>query len=139
MHRIFLTAGLVLLVLALVIFSNVLRDPHEDNLNGNGELEIKPAPIHEVDVRIAESFPEQIFVYIKGGLSDGCTTFNDIQTGINGKTINITVTLQRPRDAICAQVYGYFEKNVALGSNFTRGQTYTVNVNGVTASFIYPK
>ncbi len=56
----------------------------------------------------------------------------------SGNTIDITVTTQRPRDAICAQVYGYFEKNVAPGSQFTRGESYTVNVNDVTTSFKYP-
>ncbi|MEE9583243.1 MAG: hypothetical protein V3W01_01095 [Dehalococcoidales bacterium] len=106
--------------------------------NGQGEVEIRPAPIHEVRVIIAESFPEQIFVYIKGGLADACTTFYEVETERSGNTIDITVTTERPKDAICAQVYGYFEKNVALGSQFTRGTTYTVNVNDMTTSFKYP-
>lgn len=96
------------------------------------------APIHEVQVNIAESYPEQIFVYFKGGLADSCTAFHDIETQRSGNTIDITVTTERPRDAVCAQVYGYFEKNVALGSDFTSGETYTVNVNDFTTSFEYP-
>jgi len=107
--------------------------------SGDGqEIEIRLAPIHEVEVSIAESFPEQIFVYIKGGLADGCTTFNAVETERSGTTIDITVTTQRPRDAVCIQVYSFFEQNVALGSQFTSGQTYTVNVNDVTTSFEYP-
>jgi len=109
---------------------------------GQLELEIKQAPIHEVQVNIAESYPEQIFVYIKGGLADSCTAFHDLKTErcentIN--TINIEVTTERPRDAICAQVYGYFEKNVNLGSDFIRGETYIVDVNGVIRTFEYPQ
>ncbi len=103
------------------------------------DKEIKPAPIHEVRVSIAESFPEQVFVYIKGGLADSCTAFHDIQTVRCGDTITITVTTERPKNAACAQVYGYFEKNVALGSDFTRGQEYVVDVNGVLTSFQYPQ
>ena len=56
------------------------------------EIEIRMAPIHEVQVHIAESFPEQIFVYIKGGLADSCTTFHELKTERSGNTINITVT-----------------------------------------------
>ena len=100
------------------------------------EIEIRLAPIHEVQVNIAESFPPQIFVYIKGGLKDGCTTFHELTTDRSGKTINITVTTQRPKDAICTQVYSFFEKTVALGSDFTSGETYIVNVNNETTSFV---
>lgn len=100
------------------------------------EIEIRPAPIHEVQVNIAESFPPQVFVYIKGGLSDGCTTFHELTTERSGNTINITVTTQRPKNAICTQVYGSFEKNVALGSDFTSGETYRVNVNDEITSFV---
>ncbi len=110
----------------------------QSDVDGQEEVEIRQAPIHEVQVLIAESFPEQIFVYIKGGLADACTTFRELKTERSGNTINITVTTERPKDAICAQVYGYFEKNVALGSDFTRGESYTVNVNDTTTSFDYP-
>ena len=106
---------------------------------GQPELEIKQAPIHEVQVNIAESYPEQIFVYIKGGLADSCTTFHDLETERCENTINIEVTTERPKDAVCAQVYGYFEKNVALGSDFIRGETYIVDVNGVIRTFEYPQ
>ncbi len=100
------------------------------------DLEIRPAPIHEIRVNIAESYPPQVFVYIKGGLADGCTTFHKLTTARNGNTIDIKVTTQRPKDAICTQVYGFFEKNAALGSDFTSGETYTINVNDKTTSFV---
>jgi len=100
------------------------------------EKEIQPAPIHEVSINIAESYPPQVFVYIKGGLSDSCTVFNELKTERSDNTIKITVTTERPEDAICAQVYGYFEKNVNLGTEFILGETYTVNVNDKKTSFI---
>ncbi len=101
-------------------------------------LEIKPAPIHDVQISIAESFPEQIFVYIQGGLADSCTTFHDLKTERIGNTIKIEVTTERPRNAVCAQVYGFFEKNINLGSDFISGDSYIVDVNGVTETFEYP-
>ncbi len=125
---------LLTLALAAVAVAAAGCKPSDDGQ----EIEIRLAPIHEVRVDIAESFPEQIFVYIKGGLADGCTTFNGVETRRSGTTIDITVTTQRPKDAICIQVYSFFEQNVPLGSQFTSGQTYTVNVNDVTTSFEYP-
>ena len=100
------------------------------------QVDIRPAPIHEVRIAIAESYPPQVMVYIKGGLSDGCTEFHELKTERGGSEINITVTTRRTRDAVCTQVYGYFEKNVNLGSDFVSGQTYTVNVNDYTTSFV---
>jgi hypothetical protein len=100
------------------------------------QLEILPAPIHEVSVSIAESFPPQVMVYFKGGLPSGCTSFHGLKVERNGNTININVTIQRPKNAICTQIYGYFEQNVNLGSDFVSGQTYTVNVNDWTTSFV---
>ena len=104
--------------------------------NTDGQIEIKLAPIHEVSVNIAESYPPQVFVHIRGGLADSCTTFHDLTIERSGNIINIAVTTERPKDAICAQVYGYFEKNENLGTDFTSGETYTVNVNDQTTSFV---
>ena len=102
------------------------------------EIEISPAPIHEVDVRFMESFPVQVGVYIKGGLRDGCTAFNDAAVTREGDTINIEVTVQKPKDTSCPAIYNFFEKNLNLGSDFTAGTTYTLNVNDYTTTFEMP-
>ena len=54
------------------------------------------APIHEVQVNIAESSLPQVFVYIKGGLSNSCPTFHELTVERSGNTTNIEVTMQRP-------------------------------------------
>lgn len=100
--------------------------------------EISPAPVHEVDVRFAESYPVQVFVYIKCGLRDGCTAFHDLSVEHDGNTIIISVTTKRPKKAVCPAVYGFFEKNVSLGTNFSPGKTYTLKVNDFTTTFTYP-
>jgi hypothetical protein len=109
----------------MVVLENVLGP----QFAGGSEVEISLAPIEEVRVNIAESYPVQVFVYIRGGLADACTTLHKVKTERSGSAINIQVTTQRPKDAICAQVYSTFEENIALGSDFTPGETYTVNVN----------
>jgi hypothetical protein len=102
------------------------------------DVEISLAPIHEVEVYFMESFPIQVGVYIKGGLRDGCTTFNDINTVREGSAINIEVTTQHPRGISCPPVYNYFEKNLNLGSDFTQGTTYILNVNDYSTTFEMP-
>jgi inhibitor of cysteine peptidase len=122
---------LVVILLLLLVATAIACRP-----GGSQQLEIRLAPIHEVRVAIAELFPPQVIVHIQGGLSDGCTTFHELKTEHSGSAVNITVTTQRPRGAICTQVYGYFEQNVNLGSDFVSGQTYTINVNDRTTSFV---
>ncbi len=76
-------------------------------------------------------------VYIKGGLRDGCTTFHNIELSREGNIINIMVTTKHPKDTSCPAIYGYFEKNVNLGSDFAIGTSYTLSVNDHTSRFIY--
>jgi len=103
--------------------------------NGKQEIEIRSAPIHDIQVNIAESYPPQVFVRIKVGLKDECTTLHDITAEQKGNTINIKVTTERPRGATCAQVYHYFDEALNLGSDFTSGETYTIKVNDKSTSF----
>jgi hypothetical protein len=98
-------------------------------------LEIKPAPIHEINISYAKSNPPQVLVSIKGGLPDGCSKFHDVNFQVTGKTVDIKVTIERPKDAICTAIYGYFDQTINLGSNFVRGDVYTVNVNDQTTTF----
>jgi hypothetical protein len=138
MIRLFLASLLMLAVTSGLLFFGPLADLYND-LNGSSEIEISLAPIHDVKISIGKSNPEHVLVYIKGGLSDGCTTLREVHAEIDGKTINITITVQRPKDAICAQIYGFFEENISLGTNFVRSGIYNVNVNGTTTSFTYPE
>jgi hypothetical protein len=104
-------------------------------INQRFDIEIKLAPIDEVKVNILKSNPSQISIYIKGGLPDGCTTFHDIETTREDNTINIKVTVQRPRGASCPAIYTSFERDVNLGSDFVIGTTYILNVNDYSTTF----
>lgn len=101
-----------------------------------GGLEIRLAPIHDLEVRFAESFPVQVFLYVKGGLADGCTKFHGIDIkSRSSNSIRVEVTVERPKNAICPAVYTYFEQNLNLGSDFKLGETYSVAVNDKSTSF----
>lgn len=102
-------------------------------------LEIKPAPINEMDVRFGESFPVQVFLYVKGGLADGCTKLHAIEIKSRSNNIvKVEATVERPKDAVCPAIYTFFERNLNLGSDFRSGETYTVTVNDKSRSFKMP-
>lgn len=105
---------------------------------GGDDILIRPAAIEDVKVVLTQSYPPQVFVSFKVGLPDTCTTFHDSTTQRQDNTITITVTTERPRDAICGQVYRYEDKTVGLGSDFTPGQTYTIKVNDKTTTLVMP-
>ncbi|MFC1994843.1 hypothetical protein ACFLVK_00335 [Chloroflexota bacterium] len=115
-----------------------IMDGEWDMIKQRIDVEIILAPIDEVKVNIMESNPPQIGVYIKGGLPDGCTTFHDIEIVQEGSIVNIEVTNQRPRGVSCPAIYTHFEKYINLGSDFTRGVTYTLKVNDYTTKFDIP-
>jgi len=97
------------------------------------------APIESVEVIVAESFPPQYFVQITSGLPNGCATFEEVTTERDGEAVRIAVWNSVPAsdEAIaCTTIYGFVEHNVALGSDFSSQQRYTVEVNGVTESFV---
>lgn len=79
-----------------------------------------------------------MIVYIKGGLTDGCTIFDKIEISRNTDIVTISVTTKHTGDRFCTQIYGYFEKTIELGSDFERGKTYTLKVNDYSTTFQYP-
>lgn len=125
----------IIVVIGLIfvlVGSSCSKQPEETK-----NTEINPAPIHEVTITFLKSNPVQVNVHIQGGLPDGCTKFHDIKMTRDGDTINIEVTTEHPKDTSCPAIYGYFEKDVNLGSEFETGTTYTVEVNDVTETFTY--
>jgi hypothetical protein len=115
--------------------TQAIMDGQWDMINQRLDVEIKLAPMDEVRVYIMKSNPPQIGVYIKGGLPDDYTTYHDIETTREGNTINIKVTVQRPRGVDCPAIYTWFEKDVNLGTDFAFGTTYTLNVNDYSTTF----
>ena len=49
--------------------------------------------------------------------------------------ILVSVLNSLPDNAICTAIYGTYELDINLGSDFTSGQTYIVRVNSKEVSF----
>jgi hypothetical protein len=95
----------------------------------------EPAPIDGLDISIAESFPPQYFLHIEAGLPSGCAEKYAHFVSRAGDVITVSVQNSLPKDAICTAIYGMYELNLNLGSDFVSGKTYTVNVNDKTITF----
>jgi hypothetical protein len=88
------------------------------------------APIDGLDVRVAESFPPQYFLHIVAGLPSGCAEQYTHSFTRNGNAIEVEVLNSFPEGGtFCTAIYGTYELNIALGSDFISGQTYTITVN----------
>ena len=99
---------------------------------------IEDAPIDGLDVLTLEKFPPEYNLRILSGLPSGCALFDKAEeSGRSGNTITVRVTNTMPDDpyTACTQIYGTKETFLSLGSDFTPGATYTVNVNDKTVEF----
>ncbi|HUQ41832.1 MAG TPA: hypothetical protein VM052_04950 [Candidatus Limnocylindrales bacterium] len=94
------------------------------------------APIDNVDVLIRESSPPQVTLRVMAGLPSGCAKQDSHSVSRAGDTITVTVLNRMPAgNPICTMIYGTYELNIDLGSDFRAGATYTVQVNDRTTTF----
>jgi hypothetical protein len=98
----------------------------------------EPAPIDELDVRVAESFPPQYFLYLLAGLPSGCAEQYIHSVARSGNEVEVEVLNSIPDGTpLCTAIYGQYELNINMGSDFVSGQEYTVSVNGGDAEFVF--
>ena len=92
-------------------------------------------PVGSVRVVVNDSLEYSLL--IESGLPDSSVKFERYELNRDGSRIEVTVTNHRhTRSAACLQVYEIHEGELALGSDFTPGETYVVVVNGeVTNAF----
>jgi inhibitor of cysteine peptidase len=114
-------------------------DETADNDQGAGPIEgnviIGEAMVESLDILILESFPVQVNVQVSGYLGDGCTEIGEITTEREEDTFYVHISTVRPADAICIQVLVGFDEVISLDVHGLEAGTYTVDVNGETATF----
>ena len=110
----------------------------EDQRDYDPDMVKSPAPIDSIEIIIAESYPQQYFAAVTSGLPNSCAEYGGYYLDRNDKTIRIEVVNWKPADpnTPCAEIYRQAQTNIPLGSDFKSGETYTVEVNEKTASFV---
>ena len=95
-----------------------------------------PAPIDDIQVVIRESLPPQVTLIVKAGLPSGCAQRESHSVARSGDTFTVRVLNSMPTgDIACTMIYGSYELNIDLGSDFRVGGSYTVNVNDKATTF----
>ncbi len=92
------------------------------------------APVEEIEIVLLESFPVQVQVIASGNLPDPCTEIYQINQEIEDNTFFVTIKTYRP-PGLCIQVLAPFEEIIPLEVYGLPAGTYTVDVNGVQATF----
>ncbi len=92
------------------------------------------ASVDEIDILIFEIFPVQINVIARGNLPDPCTEISEVIQEKEGNTFFITIKTYRS-PGFCIQVLAPFEEIIPLEVYGLPAGTYTVDVNGVQATF----
>lgn len=96
-----------------------------------------PAPIDGLSVRVLESNPPQYMLSVQAGLPGGCAEKNRHELQRGAEAITMTVLNWMPTgNPPCTMIYGSYELNINLGSDFQRGTTYAVSVNDRRTSFV---
>lgn len=98
-----------------------------------------PVALDSVHVRPArrEALPGEavpVEVLIKGALPDACSELNQAAQDRMERFITVTLSVRRPRGAICTQVVRPFRFYLPLDGTFTSG-AYTLRINGAVHPF----
>ena len=95
------------------------------------------APIDRLDVRVLESSPPQYVLSVRAGLPSGCAEKNRHEAERVAEAITVTVLNWMPTGSPpCTMIYGSYELNINLGSDFRPGTTYSVSVNDKRTAFL---
>jgi hypothetical protein len=94
------------------------------------DRQLAPAPIDDADILVLESFPPQYLLHVLAGLPSGCAQAAGHEVVRTGNTIQVRVYNSMPTGMVaCTMIYGMYELNIPLGSDFVSGQEYVVEVN----------
>lgn len=95
------------------------------------------APIDGLDVRVLESSPPQYVLSVRAGLPSGCAEKNRHEAERVAEAITVTVLNWMPTEnRPCTMIYGSYELNINVGSDFRPGTTYSVIVNDKRTDFV---
>lgn len=93
------------------------------------------ARVESVQVVIMESFPVQVLVTAKGEFPDGCTSIHEVTTEYSDQAFDVLITTVKPGDAVCTEALVPFEESISLDVLGLEAGSYSVDVNGMAASF----
>jgi len=121
-------AMLFVVAVALLVIAWSVASGGDGGTAGNRERVL--APIEQADILVLESFPPQYTLHVVAGLPSGCAKPAGHEVTRSGDVIRVRVYNSMPvGDVACTMIYGTYELNIPLGSDFRSGRDYVVEVN----------
>jgi hypothetical protein len=132
--------GAPILVVALAVVILIARVGAGNNDEGDvdhqapdGERQVEEINIENYDIRLAESFPVQVFVDVEGYLPDPCWEPQEPVIERDENRFVVTILAERDPEEMCPQLIEDYSETIALG-NADPG-SYTIEINGIEQSF----
>ena len=121
-------AMLFVVAVALLVIAWSVASGGDGGTTGGRERVL--APIEQADILVLESFPPQYTLHVVAGLPNGCARAAGHEVTRSGDVIRVRVYNSMPTgDVVCTMIYGTYELNIGLGSDFQSGRQYRVEVN----------
>ncbi len=144
--NLFIILGVIIagVIIILIVLSSAKKNEYTfDGDNARpitaydvNDLTIQPALVEGVSIAVLESFPVQVQVTATGSLRNGCEEIYDVLASRDESVFTVTMNAATPKDAVCTQVLRSFQESFALDVNGLPAGTYTVNVNGISETFV---
>ena len=116
------------LVLSLILVACASSETQVSEVSDTG----KPAIVEGVSVDFRNA---HYYSLVTGTYPDACTRISDIEQDVSGNTITIVLSTAAPEDMMCAQMLSPFGIDLLIPTGGLLPGKYTVDVNGVTATF----
>ena len=95
-----------------------------------------PAPIETATVAVRAA-DQHVILSVRAGLPGGCAKQDSHAASRAGDVVTVTVNNSMPSadNTVCTAIYGTYDLQLDLGSDFKTGSTYTIRVNDRTQTF----
>lgn len=111
--------------------SSVLKD---NQVKAGQEMITTPVALKTLDLVNLQTIPQKVQARITADLADACSRANAVVTS-SGNSFTITLTAQKPKDSVCAQVVTAYESIVDLPVAELALGKYSVTVGGISKTF----
>jgi len=95
---------------------------------------VEPIQVDTVDVRVAESFPVQVYAHVTGFIGDGCAELLPTSQSREGTTVTLEIRRRRAVGVFCTQIAKLYDESTRLTGEFPAGR-YELRVNGKSYPF----
>jgi hypothetical protein len=90
--------------------------------------------VESADVRVAESFPVQVYLEVRGMIGDGCTSFDRVEQSRDGNNVSVRIIGATTGGPMCTRIAKLYHDTIVLSGPFGPG-SYAVDVNGLAQQF----